>query len=42
MVFGYFYTENKNKETEIAYTDLIKQIDNKEISEIEMTAGSKT
>ena len=42
MVFGYFYTENKNKETEMAYTDLIKQIDNKEISEIEMTAGSKT
>ena len=42
ILFSYFYTENKNKETEVAYTDLIKQIDNKEIEEIEMTAKSST
>ena len=42
MIFSYFYVENKNKETEVAYTDLIKQIDNKEVSEIEMTSGSTT
>ena len=41
-VFSYFYTENKNKEMEVAYTDLIKQIDNKEINEIEMTSGNST
>ena len=42
VLFSYFYTENKNKETEVAYTDLLKQIDNKEIEEIEMTAKSST
>ena len=40
MVFGYFYTENKNKETEIAYTDLIKEISYGNIEKIEMTVGS--
>ena len=42
MIFSYFYAENKNKETEISYTELIKQIDNKEIEKIEMTSGSTT
>ena len=39
-VFLYFYSENKNKEMEVAYTDFLKQIDNKEIEEIEITAGN--
>ena len=39
-VFAYFYSENKNKEMEVAYTDFLKQIDNKEIEEIEITAGN--
>lgn len=42
MIFSYFFIENKNKELEVAYTDLIKQIDNEEIKEIEMTSGSTT
>lgn len=42
LVFSYFYIENKNKEIELAYTDLIKQIDDKKIEEIEMTSGSTT
>lgn len=42
MIFSYFLIENKNKELEVAYTDLIKQIDKEEIKEIEMTSGSTT
>lgn len=42
MILSYFFIENKNKELEVAYTDLIKQIDNEEIKEIEMTSGSTT
>ena len=36
-----FNNNNKNKEDlELAYTDLIKKIDNKEVEKIEMTVGS--
>ncbi len=42
MLFSYFFIENKNKDMEVAYTDLIKQIDSGEIKEIEMTSGSTT
>ena len=42
MIFSYFYVEDKNKENEVAYTDLLRQIDNKEVEEIEMTSGSTT
>ena len=42
MIFTYFYTEHKTKEKEVAYTELIKQIDNEKIEKIEMTSGSTT
>ena len=42
IAFTYFYTENKNKEKEVAYTDVIMQIEEEKIEEIEMTAGSTT
>lgn len=42
LAFTYFYTENKNKEKEVAYTDVIMQIEEEKIEEIEMTAGSTT
>ncbi len=42
LVFAYFYIENKNKDMEVAYTELIKQIDDEKIEKIEMTAGSQT
>ena len=42
IAFTYFYTENKNKEKEVAYTDVIMQIEEERIEEIEMTAGSTT
>ena len=42
LAFTYFYTENKNKEKEVAYTDVIMQIEEERIEEIEMTAGSTT
>lgn len=41
-IFGYFGLEKKNKENEVAYTQLIKDIENEKIEEIEMTAGSTT
>ena len=42
LAFTYFYTENKNKEKEVAYTDVIMQIEEEKIEEIEMTAGNTT
>ena len=41
LVFSYFYLENQNKEKEIAYTQLIKDIDEEKIEKIEMTSGSQ-
>ena len=41
LVWGYFYMERKNKDTELAYTELIKQIDEGKIEKIEMTDGSQ-
>jgi len=38
--FGYLYLENKNKEKEVAYTQLIKEIDEEKVEKIEMTVGS--
>ena len=42
LVFGYFYSENKNEEKEIAYTQLIKDIEQEKIEKVEMTSGSNT
>ena len=42
LAFTYFYTENKNKEKEVAYTDVIMQIEEEKIEEIEITAGNTT
>ena len=42
MVFAYFYLENKNKEKEVAYTQLIKDIEEEKIEKVEMTSGSTT
>ena len=42
LVFSYFYLENQNKEKEVAYTQLIKEIDEEKIEKIEMTSGSST
>ena len=36
LVWGYFYMERKNKDTELAYTELIKQIDEGKIEKIEI------
>ena len=41
-VWGYFYLEKNNKDKEVAYTELIKQIEEDKIEEIEMTTGSST
>ncbi len=41
-IYGYFYLEKRNKENEVAFTELITQIENDEIEEIEMTTGSNT
>ena len=41
LVFSYFYLENQNKEKEVAYTQLIKEIDEEKIEKIEMTSGSQ-
>ena len=41
LLFSNNNNENKN-EKEIAYTDLIKKIENNEVEEIEMTVGSTT
>ena len=41
-IWGYFYLEKNNKDNEVAYTDLIKEIENDKIEEIEMTTGSNT
>ena len=42
-VLIYTSNNNQNKEqTELAYTDLIKKIDNKEVEKIEMSVGSTT
>ena len=37
-----FNSNNKNKENELAYTDLIKEINDGTVEEIEMTVGSNT
>ena len=42
MVFGYFYSENKNKENQVAYTQLIKDIEEEKIEKVEMTSGSNS
>ena len=42
MVFVYFYSENKNEEKEVAYTQLIKDIEDEKIEKVEMTSGSNT
>ena len=42
-IIGFFMLNNKNEnkdEQELAYTELIKKIDNKEIEKIEMTVGT--
>ena len=42
-IIGILFINNKNEneeETELAYTELIKKIDNKEVEKIEMTVGS--
>ena len=42
MIFVYFYSENKNEEKEVAYTQLIKDIEEEKIEKVEMTSGSTT
>ena len=42
IVFGYSYLEKQNKEKEVAYTEVIKHIDEEKIEKIEMTSGSST
>jgi len=42
IVFIYFYSENKNKEKEVAYTQLIKDIEEEKIEKVEMTSGSNS
>ena len=42
LVFGYFYLEKQNKEKEVAYTEVIKDINEEKIEKIEMTAGGST
>ena len=39
-IFGYFYLEKQNKEKEVSYTQLIKEIDEGKIEKVEMTSGS--
>ena len=40
LVFAYFYSENKTEEKEVAYTQLIKDIEEEKIEKVEMTSGS--
>ena len=42
MIFAYFYSENQNKEKEVAYTQLIKDIEEEKIEKVEMTSGSSS
>ena len=42
LVFLYFYSEKDNKEKEVAYTQLIKDIEEEKIEKLEMTSGSNT
>ena len=43
VVIGvYLYNSNKNEDKEVAYTQLIKDIEEEKIEEIEITAGSST
>ena len=42
LIFVYFYSENANKEKEVAYTQLIKDIEEEKIEKVEMTSGSST
>ncbi len=42
LAYGYFYMEKQNKGKEVAYTDVIMQIEEDKIEEIEMNAGSTT
>ena len=42
LIFMYFYSENENKEKEVAYTQLIKDIEEEKIEKVEMTSGSTT
>ena len=42
MIFAYFYSENKNEEKEVAYTQLVKDIEEEKIEKVEMTSGSNT
>ena len=42
IVFAYFYLENKNEEKEVAYTQLIKDIEEDKIEKVEMTSESTT
>lgn len=41
-VFIYFYSENKNEEKQLSYTQLIKDIEEEKIEKVEMTYGSST
>lgn len=41
-VFVYFYSENKNEEKQLSYTQLIKDIEEEKIEKVEMTYGSST
>lgn len=42
LVIYLFNSNNKNKENELAYTDLIKEINDGTVEKIEMTVGSNT
>ena len=42
VTFVYFNSKNKNEEKEVAYTQLIKDIDEEKIEKIEMTSGSNS
>ena len=42
IVYVYFNNQNKNEDKEVAYTQLIKDIEEEKIEEIEITTGSTT
>ena len=42
VIFVYFNSKNKNEEKEVAYTQLIKDINEEKIEKIEMTSGSNS
>jgi len=42
VIFVYFNSKNKNEDKEVAYTQLIKDIEEEKIEKIEITSGSTT